>query len=315
MMGASDVVAQQTWLDPVSDVLQKAVENAYAAGGPAGQQVKNFLSGTWLGHPLHPAVTDLPVGSWTASLMLDMLEASSGRRDLAVAADAALSIGLAGSLLAALSGLSDWHFTIDRPRRLGVAHGLLNTGAAGLYGASLVMRLSGARAWGRRTAMLAYGMALFSAWLGGELVFDEQIGVDHAAKEAPSDFVPALDETELQEGKPRRVDVNGILVMLVRQGGRIYALGETCAHLGGPLSEGEISDGIVTCPWHGSQFRLSDGQIVNGPAAFPQPCYQTRVRNGKIEVGPFCKQVPEESPASLRQGLRAAGEAISGATS
>lgn len=313
--GLSDFVAQQTWLDPVSDVLQRTIQNAYSASGRTGQHVKNTLSGTWMGHPLHPAVTDLPVGSWTASIVLDMVESATGRKDIATAADATLTIGLAGALAAAVSGLSDWHFTIDRPRRIGMAHGLLNVCAAGVYGTSLALRLTGSRAWGRRLAYAAFGMALISSWLGGELVFDEHVGPNHAPLEAPEDFVPVLDDAQLHEGKPQRVEAQGIPVMLLRQSGRIYALAETCSHLGGPLSEGTIGNGLVTCPWHGSQFRITDGQVVNGPASFPQPCFQTRVRNGKVEVGRRCEEAPQEVEAPARQGLRAAGEAISGAIS
>ncbi len=313
--GASDLVAQQTWLDPVSDVLQHTIENMYAASGRTGQQVKNTLSGTWLGHPLHPAVTDLPVGSWTASVLFDVVESATERQDFAVAADATLTLGLAGALVAAISGLNDWHFTVDRPRRLGVAHGLLNLSSASIYGASLVLRLTGSRVWGRRLAYAAYGVALFSSWLGGELVFDERIGPNHAPAEAPEEFVPVFDDAKLEEGKPQRVDAQGIPVMLLRQNGRVYAMAEKCSHLGGPLSEGTIGNGMVTCPWHGSQFRITDGQVVNGPAAYPQPCFQTRLRNGAIEVGPHRDITAGEEEVAPRQGLSAAGAAISGAVS
>jgi nitrite reductase/ring-hydroxylating ferredoxin subunit/uncharacterized membrane protein len=296
-----EFVNRQTWLDPAADVLQKAIENAYSATGRTGQQVKNVLSGTWLGHPLHSAATDLPIGCWTASFVFDLLEAATGDATLARAADATQTVGLVGALAAALSGLNDWHFTIGRPRRLGVAHGMLNLTAGTIYATSTILRLRGARVWGRQLSFLAYGIAFFSAYVGGDLAYNERIGMNHAPEGAPEDFVPVLSEGQLREGKPRRVEASGVPVMLVRQGHHIYALGETCAHLGGPLSEGQIADGMVTCPWHASQFALADGHIINGPATYPQPCFQTRVRNGKIEVGPRCELARAEVPATSTQ--------------
>lgn len=279
------LIDQQKWLDPIGDRLQTAIQNAYTAGGPAGQQVKQILSGTWLGHPLHPTLTDVPVGAWTVTALLDGIEAATGRSEYAPGADAALVLGLAGAVGAAVSGLSDWNWTVDRQRRIGLTHGLLNIGATVLYGASLVCRLRGARGWGRGLALVGYGMAGFSAWLGGDLSFGQRLGMDHAPEASPSDFVPVLNENDLPEGQPRRVEAEGIAVMLVRQGGRIYALADSCSHLGGPLSEGQLEDGCIICPWHASRFALADGRVLDAPATFPQPCYQTRVRNGKIEVG------------------------------
>lgn len=311
----TDLIDQQTWLDPVADWLQKATEATYGATGDAGQQVKNLLSGTWLGHPLHPAVTDVPVGAWTVSLILDVLEAATGERTYGVGADVAQGIGLAGALGAALSGLNDWHYTVDRQRRVGIAHGLMNLTAAGIYGASSVLRATGARAWGRRLSYLAYGVAVFSAYVGGELTYGMRLGVDHAAEEAPEDFTPVVDEAQLADGQPRKVDASGVPVLLVKQAGKIYAMGEVCSHLGGPLSEGTIADGIVTCPWHGSQFALEDGAVVNGPATFAQPCFQTRVRNGKVEVGPRCVAEAAAAVTGTMPALAQDDQAVTGARS
>jgi nitrite reductase/ring-hydroxylating ferredoxin subunit len=311
----SDALAQQEWLDPISDVVQKSIEDAYRASGRTGQQIKNLLSGTWLGHPVHPAITDVPVGAFTASLVFDLLDASTGSATWAAAADATLGIGLIGATGAALSGLNDWHFTTDRPRRIGMAHALLNVGATSLYLTSWLLRRAGARRTGRMLSYAAYGTIAFSAWIGGDIVYDQRVGINHAPEEAPTEFVPVLDESTLQEGKPRRVDANGVPVMVVRSQGHVYALGETCSHLGGPLAEGEVSDGVVTCPWHGSQFELATGHIVNGPATFPQPCFQTRIRNGKVEVGPRCLALPAHatsvpSTATTTTTTTASGQAI-----
>jgi nitrite reductase/ring-hydroxylating ferredoxin subunit len=58
----------------------------------------------------------------------------------------------------------------------------------------------------------------------------------------------------------------------------------TCSHAGGPLEEGAAKDGVVTCPWHGSKFRLSDGACLLGPATFPQLRLEARVQKGEVEV-------------------------------
>ncbi|SRR5260221_3367727 len=302
------MINQQSWLEPVGDTLQRWVDQAYTASGATGQRIENILSGTWLGHPLHPALTDVPIGSFTLVATFDGLEAAAGGRTFARAADATLTVGLAAALASAVSGLSDWHYTTDEPRRVGLVHGLLNLGATALYTGSLIARLSGARGWGRGLGFLGYGVVTLAAYLGGELVYHERIGVDHAPEDAPTEFVAVLDDVDLKEGQPRRVVAQGIPVMLVRQSGRIYALAEHCAHLGGPLSEGQLKDGYTICPWHGSRFALADGRVLDGPATFDQPAYQTRVRNGQIEVGPAYDPAQHEAPRNGEQApIAAAG--------
>jgi nitrite reductase/ring-hydroxylating ferredoxin subunit len=166
-----------------------------------------------------------------------------------------------------------------------LAHGLLNTGALALYTTSMILRQLQARNAGRKVAVLGYVVANAAAYLGGHLVFGEQIGVDHtAAQVPPADFVPVLPEAELPENTLRQVLANGMPVLLLRRGDRIHAIAATCSHLGGPLAEGKLDDNSVVCPWHRSRFALDSGAVLNGPATFPQPCFATRVRDGQIEV-------------------------------
>jgi nitrite reductase/ring-hydroxylating ferredoxin subunit/uncharacterized membrane protein len=279
-----DVIDEQGWLEPASDVVQRATSEALT-GGSARRKLDNFLNGTWLGHPLHPVLTDVPVGAWTLTLILDGAESINGRRELATGADVALAAGLAGALGSAVTGLAQWQYSIGRARRLGLAHALLNVGATALYGASLVLRARGARSAGKLTALLGYGVVAYSAYLGGDLVYGERLGVNHASEqELPDHFVPVLAESVLPENVLKRVDVQGVPVLLVRQGERIFALGEVCSHLGGPLAEGQLEGCSVICPWHGSRFALDDGRVLNGPATFEQPHYETRVRDGQIEL-------------------------------
>jgi nitrite reductase/ring-hydroxylating ferredoxin subunit/uncharacterized membrane protein len=280
-----NVIERQDFLEQASDAIQPAVSNAFKAAGPAGREVKNFLHGTWLGHPLHPVLTDVPIGAWTAALALDAAETISGRKELGAGADVAIAVGLLGAAGSAVTGLTDWSETYGRARKVGLLHGLLNTGATVLYTTSLVMRRRKKRSAGLGLAMLGYAVSSAAAYLGGHLVYGEQVGVDHtAAQEMPKEFVAVLPAGELGEGEMKKVEADGVPVLLVRRGGEVQAIAHTCSHMGGPLSEGKLEGDVVQCPWHGSRFNVRDGSVVDGPATFPQPCFETRVRDGQIEV-------------------------------
>jgi nitrite reductase/ring-hydroxylating ferredoxin subunit/uncharacterized membrane protein len=281
---AVDALARQKWLGQASDTVQQAVQRMFEAGGSTAQSIADFLHGTWLGHPLHPVLTDVPIGAWTAAVLLDVLDVV-GEQDYAPGADAAVALGLAGAVGAAVSGLTDWKDLDARPQRVGLVHGALNLGATTLFGASLLMRRSGARAAGRGTALAGYLVAAAAAYLGGDMVFRDQIGVSHSSPVWKTlKYRAVLPEADLGEGDLRRVEVGDRRIVLARYDGQIYALEERCSHLGGPLADGKLEDGCIQCPWHGSRFALEDGHPVDGPATIAQPCFETRVRVGQIEV-------------------------------
>ena len=281
-------IERQDRLVPAEDRLQRGVIAVYRAGGRGGRLVKNFLHGTWLGHPLHPVLTDIPVGAWTVALVFDTAEAAANgsrrRAGMGRRADDAIGVGIAGALAAALAGLTDWQHTDGASRRTGLVHAALNTVALGLYTGSLLLRRRGARGAGRSLAGVGFGVLLAFAYLGGRLVYHHRVGVDHAQRRAIEGFARALRESELPEGQPRRAEVDGVRVVLVRRHGRVHALGEACSHLGGPLAEGEVQGDGIVCPWHGSRFALEDGRVLDGPATMPQPCFEARVRDGYVEV-------------------------------
>jgi nitrite reductase/ring-hydroxylating ferredoxin subunit/uncharacterized membrane protein len=281
---ALDALARQQWLGQASETVQQAVQGLFEAGGSLSRPIADFLHGTWLGHPLHPVLTDVPIGAWTAAVLLDALDVV-GEQDYAPGADAAVALGLAGAVGAAISGLTDWKDLDERPLRVGLVHGVLNLGATALFGASLLMRRGGARPAGRGTALAGYLVAAAAAYLGGDMVFHDQIGVNHSSPVWKKlKYAAVLSEDELAEGDLKRVEVGELRIVLARHNGRIYALEERCSHLGGPLADGVLEDGCIQCPWHGSRFALEDGRPVDGPATIPQPCFETRVRNGQIEV-------------------------------
>jgi nitrite reductase/ring-hydroxylating ferredoxin subunit/uncharacterized membrane protein len=278
-----DIIDQQEWLRATADVLQKPVREALSQLGGT----KDILHGTWFGHPLHPALVAVPIGAWTTALVLDALAMITDDEGVSSAADLAVGVGLIGAVASAVTGLTDWTETDAKAKNVGLMHGLLNLGATGLYTASLLARRRKSRDSGVALSMLGYAIASFSAYLGGHLVFGEQVGVDHTATQdrgKPKKYIAVMRESELKERKPARVEVDGVAVFLVKLGDEIHALANTCTHLGGPLNEGELEGDSIRCPWHGSRFCVTDGALLGGPATFTERVFDVRVRDGQIEV-------------------------------
>ena len=264
-------------LDQISDPVQRAVEGAVPPGSPLNEG----LSGTPLGHPLHPPLTDVVVGAWTGAVVLDLVGGKRGR----AAADRLIVLGVLAALPTVATGLNDWSTLYGGTRRVGVVHGGTNVVAVGLFGTSWLARKKGRRLTGKALALAGFGAVTFTGFLGGHLSFRRGVGVDHTAfLEAPGEWTPVADEASVKESEAMLVEVGGVDVMLVRQGESLCALVDHCAHQGGPLHEGTIEDGVVVCPWHSSHFRLSDGAALSGPTAHPQPALEVRVNEGKVEV-------------------------------
>jgi nitrite reductase/ring-hydroxylating ferredoxin subunit/uncharacterized membrane protein len=258
-----------------------------ALGGTVGKfvksgPVKDLLSGTWLGHALHPLLTDLPIGSFTSAMALDLL----GGEEAAGGAQTLIGLGILSTLPTALSGLSDLSDVYEeRDRAVGAAHALGNTAALACYGLSYLARRRGRRGLGMFWSFAGGAAMGWSAYLGGHLSLRRGIGVNHTAFEEPiADWTAVLDDKELQEGEAKNVSAGSNQVVLYRFAGEICALSDVCNHAGGPLHEGDIDGLGVTCPWHASRFDLTDGSVLRGPATAPQPSYETRVQDGKIEV-------------------------------
>ena len=277
-------MADQPALDAVAEPLSNAIRRAYSTAGAAGRIAKNAMHGVWLGHPLHPVFTDIPIGAWTTGLVLDAVAAVRGEPALEQAADVAIAVGLAGAVGSAVTGLTDWSETSGRSRRTGLVHGLLNITATTLYAAAYVLRRNGSRPAGQACAVAGYGIVLGSAWLGGDLVYAQRIGVNRADGDEPEEFSAVAPAASLHEGSMIRAKTSDADVLLARQHGRLCALNHRCSHMGGPLSEGELKDGSVVCPWHASEFDLQDGHVINGPATQRQPTLDVREQDGQIEV-------------------------------
>ncbi|HZQ49816.1 MAG TPA: Rieske (2Fe-2S) protein [Candidatus Dormibacteraeota bacterium] len=235
--------------------------------------VKDVLHGRQVGHALHPIATDATIGFWTSALVLDFVGARKSARFLT-------GVGNASALVTAASGVADWTVTDGRERRLGLLHGLMNVAGLGCQTIALFSPRR-YRSW----SMAGFGISMAAAYIGGELVYGRAMMVNHDAWLAgPSDWKPVCRFTDVPDGLARAVEVDGRKILVRRAGMVVSAMENACAHLGGPLDEGEIADGVVTCPWHGSQFRLSDGGLIKGPSCFPQLRLEARVRDGIVEI-------------------------------
>ena len=278
------IIEALPWLDDISEVVQPKVQEAVNAGGIT---VRNVLDGTPLELPVHPALTDVPMGAWSAAITFDGLDVVTGSRAMRNAADATLAVGIAGGVAAAVTGLSDWRYLSGGAQRMGMAHGLLNTAGLALSIASLLLRISGRRNAGRFAFLAGFSLTGTAAHLGGELSYNYGLRVNRNVFEwaGPDEFTPVMDEKDLPENGMRQVSLDGADILLSRvSDGRICAISSVCSHFAGPLAEGDREGDTVTCPWHGSSFDLCTGQAKNGPAVFPQSRWETRVRNGKIEI-------------------------------
>ena len=291
---AGDVAARRFWaIVGLIVVLGLALRLGYLASQPDSIPINDgwwyhrtaldAADGRWWGSAFDEADPSAyhPPG-WTTALALDT--AANGDPAMQRAATFAMGVGLAGAVGAAVSGLTDWSETDGQSRRSGLIHGLLNIAATTLFATAYVLRRKDSHDGGRKCAWAGYAVAVGSAYLGGDLVYAQRLGVNHADAKLPEDFTPVMEAAALPENAMARGRAQDADVLVVRQHGRVCALAHSCAHLGGPLSEGTLKEGSVVCPWHGSEFALDTGRVLNGPATQNQPCLITRERDGRIEV-------------------------------
>ena len=242
---------------------------------PPGR-ARDTLHGVPLGHPLHPMLVQVPMGTWLSASLLDTWpgnETTSRRLVLA---------GLAASVPAMLAGAADWSEQHEQQMRIGLVHALANTVAITLYTASATIPARG------RALRLA-GLAAVAAggFLGGHLAYRQSAGANQAepvprlVEPGWHDLMP-LDELDGRRPVKRRL--GDVPVVVIRDGERVHVLADRCSHLSGPLSDGDYHDGRLSCPWHGSTFRVADGSVARGPATAPQPVFRTRVSGGIIQV-------------------------------
>jgi nitrite reductase/ring-hydroxylating ferredoxin subunit/uncharacterized membrane protein len=264
-------------LDRFANFMQKFVSRIV----PQESALKDLLSGTWLGRPLHPMLTDVVIGVWTSASVLDILGGKRAER----AAGQLVFIGNVAALPTIAAGLSDWAELWGAQQRLGSIHALGNATALSFQTLSFKARRGGKRKKARLLSLTAMTIAGASAYLGGHLSFVKGVGVNQTAfEEWPQEWTPVIAEEDLVEDTLTPARADGVRIMLYKQGEQLYALSDRCSHRGCPLHLGQIDDLMLECSCHGSIFRLSDGGVVRGPATVPAPSYEVRCQEGKVEV-------------------------------
>ena len=268
----------------VLDGLGKPIGKAVRGLGPG--PLKDAASGTWMGHALHPLLTDVVIGCWTSASLLDLFAGP----DSDPAARRLIAIGMAAYPVTAATGLSDWadSESVDADvRRVGLVHAASNAVALGLYAASLSSRRRGRRGLGVALALAGAGAMSAGGYLGGHLAFRLGVGVDQTTfDKGPDDWTDVVAADDLGDKPvPLVLGEPGTPVLVFRHGDDVLAMHDRCNHRGCPLgSLGEIEGDVMTCTCHGSQFDVRTGALLRGPATAPQPVYETRTQGGRIEV-------------------------------
>ena len=276
---AIGVIGHLESLDRPAERLAAAVRDLVPAG-----RVKDVLSGSWLGHAVHPMLVVVPIGSWTGAAVLDLVRGRQG----APSSELLIALGVAGAVPAVAAGVSDWAES-ERSRRdvrrIGLLHGATNGTALALHVASLVARRRGRYAAGVRLSRGGFCVLTVGDWLGGHLTFARGVGVNRAAfDEAPDAWTRVLAAGRLGDGRAVRARAEHADLVIVRRDGAVHALADRCSHCGGSLASGRLVGDSIQCPRNTTRFRLSDGAIVIGPSAYPQPVFAAREYAGHIEV-------------------------------
>ncbi|SCE70202.1 Ferredoxin subunit of nitrite reductase or a ring-hydroxylating dioxygenase [Micromonospora purpureochromogenes] len=280
MRALMNKIEQNAALDPVGDRLQRAVQSTLR-----GQRVRDLLHGVWLGHPLHPAMVQVPVGAWISAAVLDLLP---GQRR---AATTLVGLGTVSALPAAVAGLNDWAALARDQRRVGLVHAASNSVALVFYAGSLAARMRGRHGMGRALAYLGLSAASTGAYIGGHLAYKQGAQVNQSISELhrmTDEWKAIADLATLPQRELITREVDDVSVILYRHGDDVTVMLERCPHQSGPLGEGEVQEieghACVVCPWHGSTFRLNGGEVVHGPAANDQQLLPTRVVDGILQT-------------------------------
>ena len=273
-------------LKKISAPLDEFLNRCFRA--PALRRLKVFLNGTWVGHPLHPLLTDIPIGAWTLAMVLDLTALLFQLPQLGLACSIAVGVGVAGAAGTVAAGLMDW-LDVDPPEKaIGAFHATLNISATILFLVSFLIR------WGQHwqsgwgafaVAFVGYLLVMGGGYLGGIMVFHMGVMINrNAYRSGPDDFRPAGEAGDLTEGQLKRLLIEDQPILLAKLHGKIHALGAVCSHYGAPLNEGTVVDRTIECPWHFSRFSLEDGRVVQGPACASIPAYDCRIVNNQVQI-------------------------------
>jgi nitrite reductase/ring-hydroxylating ferredoxin subunit/uncharacterized membrane protein len=274
------------------DWLARVVDGFYRLLGGPGKWLQDFVNGSWLGHALHPVLTDVVIGGATVLALFDVAALLLGTKELDTASLVAVGLVALAALGAVATGLTDFKDThTGDERNVVVLHGLINIVATTAYAASFFVRWGGAHDPGRWLSIVGVLILLVGGYIGGHVVFKYGYMVNRnafAKGQKAKEFTPLIAAADVQENTPTKVMLGPTALVVVRRGDIVHALKATCSHAGGPLDQGELVGDTIVCPWHFSAFRLADGAVRHGPATSRQVTYRTRVSELQIEVqGPI----------------------------
>ncbi|MEA2422035.1 MAG: hypothetical protein QOF55_1134 [Thermoleophilaceae bacterium] len=275
-----DAVESASLLDQPGKAIGKTVRGALGPGA-----LKDALSGTWIGHALHPMLTDVVIGSFLSATLLDLV----GGEEDGHAAERLIAVGIAAYGPTALTGVNDWADSEPADpavRRVGLVHAGSNAIALTLYTSSLAARRRGARGRGKLLGAAGAAVLGLGGYLGGHMSFTQGVGPNQTVfDEGPDDWTVAAGSSDLAAGEPRAVVVDDTPVLLLRHADGVHALHDRCSHRGCSLADtGEVDGETIECGCHGSRFSLRDGSVERGPATAGQPAYEVRERDGKVEI-------------------------------
>jgi nitrite reductase/ring-hydroxylating ferredoxin subunit/uncharacterized membrane protein len=285
----------ERWARPLSGLWNgiAAVSRGFyrALGGP-GKLLQDFLNGSWLGHALHPVLTDVVVGGATIAVILDILRIFFSVDGMETAITWTVGLSALAGVGAIFTGLTDFKDTAEGDERnIAGFHGLINIVAVVIFFVSLLQRTGGGHDAGFWTFLVGYLVISVGAYIGGHVVFKYGYMVNHnafARGKKAADFTAIMPADSLVDDTPTKATFGATSLVVVRRGDLVYALKETCPHAGGPLAEGTLVGDTIVCPWHASAFRLADGAVRHGPASSRQVAYRARIAGGQVEIqGPI----------------------------
>jgi len=293
-------------LDSAAETVSRGIHNAVLKGGEPARMVADALHGKWLGHPLHPALTDLVVGAFAFGSLFNL---AGGELNSKIARSL-IAAGAITAVPTALAGAADFSTVTKRAMNSAAVHGLLNSTALVFYLMSLRNGNGERSASSRFWSTLGFGAMFVSAWLGGKMTYQYRVGVNKAERpDGPHEWTRVLSASELTERVAKRVELlDGTSVVVYKQDGRVYAIGAVCAHEGGPLDEGEFfhkdPEGLcVECPWHQSVYAMEDGSVVHGPSTYEVAGYEAQIRDGQVEI-----RLAQPKPVEQEDSRQAVGE-------
>ena len=270
------------------DWLARVVDGFYRVLGRPGKWLQDFVNGTWLGHPLHPVLTDVVIGGATLIAVFDLSVLILGAEGLETASLMAVGFVALSALGATASGLTDFKDThTGNERNDVVIHGLINIVASAAYVVSFLLRLGGSDDIGIWFSLGGVLVLTVGGYIGGHIVFKYGYTVNRnafAKGQRAKEWTPVIAAADVAENTPTKVMLGSTALVVVRRGDMVHALKATCSHAGGPLDQGELVGDTIVCPWHFSAFRLADGAVRHGPATSRQVTYRIRVNDLQVEV-------------------------------